>query len=83
VLARYAGVYQGANGQTITVKVDGAQLALQPPGGNALPLLAESETRFFMRAINLAVEFVRDGAGNVTECVILQGTLQERATRVK
>jgi len=83
VLARYAGVYQGANGQAITVKVDGAQLALQPPGGNALTLLAESETRFFMRDINLAVEFVRDGAGNVTECVILQGTLQERATRVK
>jgi len=83
VLSRYAGVYQGANGQAITVKVDGAQLALQPPGGNALTLLAESETRFFMRDINLAVEFVRDGAGNVTECVILQGTLQERATRVK
>jgi hypothetical protein len=36
-----------------------------------------------MRAINLAVEFVRDGADNVTELVILQGTLQERATRVK
>jgi CubicO group peptidase (beta-lactamase class C family) len=83
VLARYAGVYQGANGQTMTVKVDGGQLAVQPPGGNALTFLAESETRFFARDINVVVEFVRDGAGDVVELVMLQGTLQERATRVK
>jgi hypothetical protein len=31
----------------------------------------------------VAVEFVRDAAGNVTEFVILQGTRQERLTRVK
>jgi CubicO group peptidase (beta-lactamase class C family) len=83
VLARYAGVYQFTNGQTMTVTVDGAQLAVQPTGGNALQLLAESETRFFVRDINLVVEFVRDTAGTVTELVILQGTRQERATRAK
>jgi hypothetical protein len=48
-----------------------------------LPLLAESETRFFNRDINVVVEFVRDGAGNVAELVILQGTHQERATHAK
>jgi CubicO group peptidase (beta-lactamase class C family) len=83
VLARYAGVYQFSNGQTMTVKVDGAQLAAQPTGGNALVLLAESETRFFIRDINVAVEFVRDASGNVTEFVMVQGTRQERVTRVK
>jgi hypothetical protein len=67
----------------MTVRVDGAQLAVQPTGGNALQVLAESEMRFFVRDINLVVEFVRDGSGNVTEFVILQGTRQERATRVK
>jgi len=49
----------------------------------AFVLLAESETRFFGRDINLAVEFVRDGTGNVAEVVIVQGTLQEHATRIK
>ena len=85
VLARYAGVYQFGNGQTMTVKVDGTQLVVQPPtgGGNALTLLAESETRFFIRDINLVVDFVRDAAGNVTGFVMVQGTRQERATRVK
>jgi CubicO group peptidase (beta-lactamase class C family) len=83
ILARYVGVYQLSNGQTMTVSVDGAQLAVQPTGGNALELLAESETRFFIRNVNLVVEFVRDPAGNVTEFVMLQGTRQERAKRVK
>ncbi len=83
VLARYAGVYQVAVGQTITIRVEGGQLAAQPGGGTALPLLAESETRFFNRDINVVVEFVRDGAGNVAELVVLQGTHQERATRAK
>jgi CubicO group peptidase (beta-lactamase class C family) len=82
VLARYAGVYQFA-GRTMTIRVEGGQLAAQPGGGTALPLLAESETRFFNRDINVVVEFVRDGAGNVAELVVLQGTHQERATRAK
>src|SRR5262245_50375206 len=60
VLARYAGVYQSSGGQTLTVTVEGAQLAAQPAGGKALALLAESETRFFIRDVNVAVEFVRD-----------------------
>lgn len=81
VLARYAGVYQFGVGQTMTIRVQGGQLAVQPGGGAALPLLAESETRFFNRDINVVVEFVRDGAGTVAELLILQGTHQERATR--
>jgi CubicO group peptidase (beta-lactamase class C family) len=82
VLARYAGVYQFA-GRTMTIRVEGGQLAAQPGGGTALPLLAESETRFFNRDINVVVEFVRDTAGNVAELVVLQGTHQERAARAK
>ena len=83
VLARYAGVYEFGNGQTITARMDGAQLALQPAVGAALQLLAESETRFFIRSANLVVDFVLDDAGHVTGFVMRQGTFQERATRVK
>ena len=77
------GVYRVAVGQTMTIRVEGGQLAAQRGGGTTLPLLAESETRFFNRDINVVVEFVRDGAGNVAELVVLQGTHQERATRAK
>jgi hypothetical protein len=83
VLARYVGVYEFAPGQAFTVSVSGAELAMTFAGANPAPLPAESETRFFVRDLNLVVEFVRDGAGNVTEMVLLQGTRRERAARVK
>ena len=66
---------------SVLVARGSAQLTAQPTGGNALVLLAESETRFFIRDINLAVEFVRDAAGNVTEFVMVQGTSGARDAR--
>jgi CubicO group peptidase (beta-lactamase class C family) len=83
VLTRYAGVYQFGTGQTMAVTIDGTQLKAQPTGGNPLTMLAESETRFFIRDVNLVVDFARDAAGNVTELVMVQGTRQERAACVK
>jgi hypothetical protein len=56
---------------------------MQFGGDKPAPMLAESETRFFVREVNLVVDFVRDGSGTVTEMVLLQGTRQERATRMK
>ena len=82
-LARYAGVYEFAPGQTFTVSVDGAQLAMRFGDAKPAPLLAESETRFFVRDLNLVVDFVRNGAGTVTEMIMTQGTRQDRATRAK
>src|SRR5688572_27585659 len=83
VLARYVGVYELAPGQAFTVGVDGAQLTMHFGNDKPMPVPAESETRFFVRDLNLVVEFVRDGAGKVTEMILIQGTRQERATRVK
>jgi hypothetical protein len=83
VIARDVGEYESSNGQKMTARIDGARLVLQTAGASALTLLAESETRFFIRDRNLQIEFVRDTAGTVTELVAIQGTLQERARRVK
>jgi CubicO group peptidase (beta-lactamase class C family) len=84
-LARYAGVYQFGNGQTMSFAVTGEQLAIQPPGnaGPPVALFAESETRFFSRDFPLVFEFVRDGTGTATEVVLVQGTRQERLSRVR
>ena len=78
VLARYAGVYEG--GGSVTIAVDGNQLAMVS-GANKTPLLAESETSFYISNTNLRVEFIRDATGAVTEMVVQQGTHQERARR--
>jgi CubicO group peptidase (beta-lactamase class C family) len=78
VLARYAGVYEA--GGPITIAVDGNQLAMVA-GGNKTPLLAESETSFYLANTDLRVEFIRDATGAVIEMVLQQGTIQDRARR--
>jgi CubicO group peptidase (beta-lactamase class C family) len=83
VLARYAGVYQADGGPPLVVAVDGGQLALRPNNEGPIPLLAESERMFFIRDLNIQVEFVRDASGAVTEFVTHQGGRQDRARRIK
>jgi CubicO group peptidase (beta-lactamase class C family) len=80
ILERYAGVYRMGGG-TMNVVTDGTQLALAS-NGLTTPLLAESETSFYLQGTNLRFEFVRDANGVVTELVLQQGTRAERAQRV-
>lgn len=82
VLARYAGTYQVAGGQTMTIEVQNGALTLQPQGAPQTTLLAESATIFFLRDVNFRLEFTRDAASNVTGAVIHQGTRTERLTRI-
>jgi CubicO group peptidase (beta-lactamase class C family) len=83
VLARYAGVYQADGGPPLVVAVDGGQLALRPNNEGPIPLLAESERMFFIRDLNIQVEFVRDASGAVTEFITHQAGRQDRARRIK
>jgi CubicO group peptidase (beta-lactamase class C family) len=80
VLQRYVGMYQMGGG-TMQIVSDGGQLALSS-NGMLTPLLAESETSFFLQGTNLRFEFVRDANGVVTEMLLQQGTRSDRATRV-
>ena len=82
VLKPYVGDYEMA-GQAIAVTLDGAQLALQFPGGPSMPILAESANSFYLKDLNYRIEFIRDGSGAVTEFIIHQGTRQDRARRTK
>ena len=81
LLARYAGSYQLENGQSVSVAIEDGRLTLQPPAGNKMTLLAESETSFFLRGANMRFEFISNAAGAVTELVIHQGTRPQRLKR--
>jgi hypothetical protein len=82
-LARYAGVYQSEGGPPLVVTVEGGQLALRPDNGASITLLAESERMFFIRDLNMQVEFVRDASGAVTEFITHQLGRQDRVRRIK
>jgi len=82
MLARYAGVYQFPSGRLAVVKVAGAQLQIED---SASPLdrlfVAGSETVFLSSLSQIAIEFVKDSKGGVTQLVRKDGAKEERAAR--
>jgi CubicO group peptidase (beta-lactamase class C family) len=81
VLARYVGTYQLAPGTDLTIRLDGSQLIAQLGGQKPLPIFPESETRFFLRAVDAQLDFVRDDKGAVTHAILHQNGRETKAAR--
>jgi hypothetical protein len=82
VLQRYVGVYQLAPQVTNTVRLTNGRLTTQLTRQSALPLFAESETKFFLKVVDAQVEFFRDDQGRVTHLVQYQGGRERKADRL-
>lgn len=72
-LEDYVGEYQLAPDFSIAVTREGAALFLQATGQARFPIFAESETGFFLRAVDAQITFQRNAAGVVTGLVLHQG----------
>ena len=81
VLSRYVGVYQLAPTFALTITLEGGQLTTQATNQQKIPIFAESETKFFPKAIDATITFQVDGAGKVTGLVLDQNGRQMPATR--
>jgi hypothetical protein len=66
----YAGNYQFGTAGQFTVLIEDGKLKLKLGGEQKYELLAESETRFFIREMPLDAAFVKDQTGRVTEMII-------------
>ncbi len=82
-LDRFVGEYSLNATVVFAVSRDGDHLVLQATGQPAVPLSAESPTRFYAKAVGASLEFQVDAAGNATAVVIVQGGTRERAPRQK
>ncbi len=80
-LRDYEGVYQLAPGFSITVSLEGDQLMTLPTGQPKSPIFAESETKFFLKVVDVQLEFVRDAGGAVTHLILHQGGRSREAPR--
>jgi CubicO group peptidase (beta-lactamase class C family) len=81
VLAEYAGHYS-APPFAITISVDNEQLIATTPSGRKYSLCSESQTKFFLKEIDVQIEFVRDTATNkVTEFLMTQDGTEKRVPR--
>ena len=83
VLDRYVGAYELAPDFVITVRRDGDVLRAQPTGQPEMAMVAESETRFFVREANATVVFESDASGAVTRLVLHRGGRQLPARKIR
>ena len=83
VLARYVGKYELADGLLFDIKLVDGQLRLRLGDQPQFPLLAESETRFFLEAVDAQITFVVDAAGQPTALVLHQGGRNQQAARIE
>jgi hypothetical protein len=81
VLARYAGTYEVAPKVDLLVMLVDGRLMGQMGQQKPLPLFAETETIFFLKAIDAQLEFVKDDRGNVTHVITRQGGRDQKAPR--
>ena len=73
ILQTYVGEYQPSEAFSIVVTVEDGQIFGQATGQNKFPLFAESETEFFLKAVDAQVTFTKDDDGAVTGLVLHQG----------
>jgi CubicO group peptidase (beta-lactamase class C family) len=72
LLETYVGRYELAPGAILTVTRDGNQLSAQLTGQGSLEIYPESETEFFLRAVDAQIEFRTDTEGRVNALVLTQ-----------
>lgn len=69
----YAGQYELGPNSLLTISKDGDRLMAQAAGQPKLELLPSSETKFFVKEIDLQMTFVKDAQGQITHLVLHQG----------
>jgi len=83
VLDQLTGDYEIAPGMAITISREGERLFAAMPGQPKLPIVPESETTFFVKSVDAAIEFEKDASGKVTGALFKQGSQTLSAKKVK
>jgi len=71
-LGKFVGNYQLAPNFVIAITLAGDQLSEQATGQKACPIFPESNTEFFLKAVDAQISFEEDSAGKVTGLVFHQ-----------
>jgi hypothetical protein len=81
-LENYCGVYEVRPGTQVTFRLVDGKFTAQPTGQQAMPVFAETETKFFFATVNTEVEFVRGDRGGVTHLMMKRDGRSRKATRI-
>ena len=80
-LSKYVGTYELAPGVNMMIRLTGDRLTTQLTGQQHFPIFAESETKFFLKAVEAQVEFLTDTSGAVTHAVMYQNGRERKVPR--
>jgi CubicO group peptidase (beta-lactamase class C family) len=80
-LSKYVGTYDLAPGVHMMIRLAGDHLTTQLTGQQQFPTFAESETKFFLKAVDAQVEFFTDASGAVTHAVMYQNGRERKVPR--
>ena len=83
VLDAYVGEYELTPAMSIDITLEDGRLHIQPTGQAKLPLFAESEDRFFLRAVNAQISFARATSGEVATMVLHQDGREQSGRKVR
>ena len=81
ILQRYVGSYRLSVGTTLYVKMEGGGLLASSDQVDWAPLLAETETRFFVEGQDVAIQFLLDGSDRVEGLILETEGVELRAER--
>jgi CubicO group peptidase (beta-lactamase class C family) len=80
-LSRYVGTYEVAPGIKMMMRLAGDHLTTQLTGQPQIRVYAESETKFFLKAVEAQLEFFTDASGAVTHAVMYQNGRERKVVR--
>lgn len=83
ILKSYVGEYELKPDFIITISSENGSLALQATGQPKLSLHAQSENIFFIKEVDIKIEFVRDENGMVTKLIVHQTGMDLPAKKTK
>ena len=85
VLKKYVGQYDFDKKHHAYITLENGSLQMEAPQGGLpkSPLFAEDENNFYLKIINAAIEFVKDGSGNITGLIVHYNGKDEFCKKVK
>ena len=82
-LGRYEGTYRMAGGAEMLITVDNNRLLGKLGNQSAMPMFPESETMFFLKAVDAQIEFPNAaGPGNLSQLILHQNGRNVTGTRL-
>jgi len=83
ILQQYVGEYQLTPTFISTITLQGNALKAQATNQPLFDIYAEKKDLFFLKAVDAQLEFIRDESGKVTEAILHQNGMKQKAKKIK